>query len=74
MEEIKSPIKAIRAFCLDCCGGNANDVKNCTSKICALKPFRFGKNPYAHREMTDEQRKDAADRLAKAREKKNQVV
>lgn len=73
MEEIKNPVKAIRAFCLDCCGGSATEVKDCTSKMCVLKPFRFGKNPYrTKREMTEEQREAAAERLAKARKKGNE--
>ena len=67
MQEIKSPVKAIRAFCLDCCGGNSNEVKNCTSSICQLKPFRFGKNPYTKRQLTPEQRAAAAERMRKMR-------
>jgi len=71
MEEITNPVKAIRAFCLDCCGGSASDVKDCTSKMCPLKPFRFGKNPYrTKREMTEEQRERAIKRLEIARAKK----
>ena len=70
MDEIKSPIKAIRAFCLDCCGGSSTEVRECTSKSCPLKPFRFGRNPYIKREMTEEQREQAKERLAKAREAK----
>ena len=66
-----NPVKAIREFCLQCCGGKAVDVKECTSTICPLKPFRFGKNPYrTKRTMTDEQREKAAERLKAAREKK----
>ena len=65
--EIRSPAKAIRAFCLECCGGNSNEVRNCTSERCPLKPFRFGKNPFTKRELTDEQREQLAERLAKAR-------
>ena len=45
-------------------------MRDCTSKICPLKPFRFGKNPYMHRELTEEQREAVAERLAKARERK----
>lgn len=67
MQEIKSPVKAIRAFCLDCCGGNSNEVKNCTSSICQLKPFRFGKNPYIKRQLTPEQKAAAAERMRKMR-------
>lgn len=63
----RSPIKAIREFCLECCGGNSNDVKGCTAPNCALFAFRFGKNPYIKREMTEEQREAAKARLAEAR-------
>lgn len=43
---ITSPIKAIRAKCIDCCAGDKNEVKLCTCPDCALYPFRLGKNPY----------------------------
>ena len=70
-KKITNPVKAIRAFCIDCCGGSANEVKLCTSPKCALYPFRLGKNPYrTKRVMTDEQRAEATERLAKARQKK----
>lgn len=67
MQEIKSPVKAIRAFCLDCCGSNSNEVKNCTSRTCQLKPFRLGKNPYIKRQLTPEQKAAAAERMRKMR-------
>lgn len=71
MEEIRNPVKAIRAFCIDCCGGSSNEVKLCTAPHCALYPFRLGKNPYrTKREMTEEQRAEAIERLAKARQNK----
>ena len=70
-KEIKNPVKAIRAFCIDCCGGSAYEVKLCTAPKCVLYPFRLGRNPYrTKREMTEEQRAEAAERLAKARENK----
>lgn len=59
MDENKtvSPQKAIRQFCLDCCGGSSSEVKSCTAAKCALYPFRFGKNPFrAKRELSDEHR------------------
>ena len=71
MSEIKSPVKAIRQFCLDCCGGSAVEVKACTSVNCALKPFRFGKNPYIRREMTEEQKAAATERLKAIKAKRN---
>ena len=68
--EITSPVKAIRAFCLECVE-TPLDVKNCTAPGCPLYPFRFGRNPYIKREMTEEQKEASAARLALAREKKN---
>lgn len=65
----KPVLSAIREKCLDCCCDQRSEVAACTSVSCALWPFRFGTNPYrAAREMTDEQRAAAAERLAKARE------
>lgn len=53
-EEIKSPLKAIRAFCIDCMGGQVREVKLCPSQICPLHAFRMGKNPYRKRELSPE--------------------
>lgn len=72
-EYIQSPLKAIRANCLQCVGGSAYEVRTCTAKNRYLFPFRFGKNPYTKkREMTEEQRAEAADRLRKARERRTE--
>lgn len=43
---IISPIRAIRAKCVDCCGDSIYEVKNCLSIECPLYEYRFGKNPY----------------------------
>ena len=67
---ITSPLKAIRAKCLDC-ATDATEVRLCPVESCALWPFRFGKNPYNKRVLTEEQREAAIQRLAKARESKN---
>ena len=62
-----TPMKAIRAKCLDC-NGTANEVKLCPCTDCALWPFRLGKNPNIKpRNLTDEQRKAAAERLKNVR-------
>ena len=66
-KEITSPIKAIKAKCLDCCCGQREEVKLCPAVDCPLYPFRLGKNPNRSRNMTDEQRQAAKERLAKAR-------
>ena len=67
----KSPIKAIREHCIECQGsreseGYAKRISECVSPDCALFEFRFGNNPYHTQSLTDEQRKERADRLSKA--------
>jgi hypothetical protein len=64
-----SPLKAIRQNCLEC-NGTANEVKLCPCTSCPLWPFRFGKNPYSKRKLTEEQKEAARVRLAEARQKK----
>ncbi len=50
-----TPIKAIRAKCLDCCCGSAKEVELCPIPDCTLYPYRFGKNPNIKREVTQVQ-------------------
>lgn len=42
----KSPMKAIREKCLDCCCGQQSEIRLCESVKCALWPFRSGSHPY----------------------------
>lgn len=68
MAEITNPVKAIRAFCLECSNGSTAEVKDCPVFRCPLYPFRMGKNPYRQRrEMTEEEKQVLADRLREAR-------
>lgn len=72
MEEKRlTPIKAIRAKCLDCSCGSSDEVKLCPITSCPLYPYRLGHNPYVQREYTEEQKRAICEQLAKAREKKN---
>jgi len=41
-----SPIRAIRAKCIDCCGGSESEVRKCTCTVCPLWPMRMGRNPF----------------------------
>jgi len=41
-----SPIKAIRAKCIDCCGGSEGEARKCTAIGCPLWPLRMGRNVY----------------------------
>ena len=43
--KILTPIKSIRAKCLDCCCGQKQEVKLCPSKDCPLYPYRLGHRP-----------------------------
>lgn len=64
-------LAAIRARCLDCCGGQPSEVRKCTAVACALWPFRQNKNPWrTAREVSDEERQTIAERFAAARARK----
>jgi len=39
-----TPLKAIREFCKECCGGDRECIRNCEDKNCPLYPFRPFKN------------------------------
>ncbi|MFQ7080654.1 hypothetical protein [Sellimonas intestinalis] len=40
-----TPMKAIRAKCLDCCNGQRSEVRLCAAKRCPLYPYRHGHRP-----------------------------
>ena len=42
----QNPLKALRARCLDCCCGDASEVRRCAATDCPSWPFRMGKNPF----------------------------
>ena len=51
-----TPMRAIRAKCIDCSGGDMREVRLCPSKTCELYPFRMGTNPFMsglHKESTE---------------------
>jgi hypothetical protein len=59
-----SPMAAIRAKCLDCCAGSANEVRRCLAAACPNWPFRTGHNPWR---TVSEGRREAGRRLAAKR-------
>ena len=62
----KNPLKALRARCLDCCCGQASEVRKCTAVACPSWPFRMGVNPFRERRtLSAEQKRAATERLAK---------
>lgn len=42
---MKTPIKAIRAYCIECSGGSTKEVKFCPIETCPLYPYRMVKRP-----------------------------
>lgn len=42
-----TPIKAIRAKCLECSVGQMSEVRNCLIPTCPLYPYRMGHRPKA---------------------------
>jgi len=73
IEDPQTALKAVRAYCLECSGYSANEVRLCELKHCKLYKFRSGKNPNIKRELTPVQREAQAERLRVAREKKEVV-
>jgi len=63
-----SPLRAIRLKCMDCCCEQAKEVRQCQCTACAIWPFRMGRNPFRTRELSDEQKDELRERMAKARE------
>jgi hypothetical protein len=55
-----SPLRALRARCLDCCGQQANEVAACSAVACPSWPFRMGTDPW--RKPASEARREAARR------------
>lgn len=43
--EALTPLKAIRAYCLECCCGQPKEVRFCESENCSLWRYRMGKRP-----------------------------
>lgn len=65
MSELKSPLRTIREYCLDCANGSPTEVKLCPVVNCKLYPYRFGKNPNRPvREYSDEEREIMRKRMA----------
>lgn len=45
MKKVLTPMKAIRAKCLECSAGSAAEVRSCPVTGCALYIYRKGKRP-----------------------------
>ncbi len=45
MKPVLTPLKAVRAKCLDCSCGQVKEIRECPVTTCALWPYRMGKRP-----------------------------
>jgi hypothetical protein len=61
---VPSPLKAVRAHCLWCCNGSANEVSLCVATACPLHPYRLGHNPERAPLLGDETPVHPAERPA----------
>jgi hypothetical protein len=76
-----TPMKAIRAKCIDCAGGSEKEVRECRILSCALWPYRMGKRPATlakhRRRNTNSQRKgtdESNDQEETTQERRSVVV
>ena len=60
-------LQICKAKCLDCCAGDASEVRKCPLSDCANWPYRMGTNPFARRTLTDEERQARRERMLVAR-------
>jgi hypothetical protein len=59
-----SPLRSIRAMCVDCQGGSSQSVRECdpnlnSGEVCPLHPYRLGKGNRALTNAEREQRQSA---------------
>jgi hypothetical protein len=71
--ERASPMELIRAKCLDCCAGHAQEVRYCVATSCPLWPYRMSSNPF-RAPLSEEVRTARAASLAKARAPRSNPV
>ena len=46
LKKATTPLKAVRAKCVQCTGGQVRSIATCVENTCALHPFRMGANPF----------------------------
>ena len=66
----RSPLKAIRQYCIECAGDSMPEVRQCHLTDCPLYGYRMGKSGRV-RVLSPEQRAATAKRLANCRGKRN---
>ena len=57
----RTPVKAIRAKCLDCCNGQIVEVRVCSITDCPLHEYRMGHRPKKDSDPEQEGEEDGAE-------------
>lgn len=52
----KTPLQAIKSYCLSCMCGSSEEVKLCTAQDCSLYLYRLGIDPARSYTLSDENR------------------
>ena len=57
----RTPIKAIRAKCMECSNNQPSEIKECPIESCALYEYRFGKRPGTYERQEAKRKQREAD-------------
>ncbi len=61
MKRVLTPMKAIRAKCMDCTCHQPKEIRVCRITSCALWPYRMGKRPKQGDGMADALEREAVE-------------
>jgi hypothetical protein len=64
--EARTPMEVIRAKCLDCCAGSAQEVRYCVAVDCPSWPYRTGSKPFRP-PMSEDRKAALRENAAKGR-------
>jgi hypothetical protein len=67
-------LAVIRAKCLDCVGYQPSEVRRCGDVTCPNWAYRMSANPFHRRELSEEQRAAARERLSRGRAARNALT
>jgi len=56
LDHPRTPLKAIRSKCLDCCQGSKSEVRKCVVYKCPLFVMRMGSNPLHGKPLTPQEK------------------
>ena len=62
--QVLTPVKAIRAHCLRCCGYSPKEVRLCTVESCSLYPYRLGHCPGRKRKGAGEEPQESKNQAS----------